>query len=144
MTNYSVLLERFTRIIGERIAAGDNCSETIDNALMTWKLQKREAVRDKEISGKPFLIAGLQVGPKGGYFSIDSLTEFLQTREPAVAHCQELRTARHKIVQLKKNLLKSNEGYAMFTCVSEGYNTVAGQHLASGVATLIQVDLTES
>ena len=128
MTNDSELLERFTRIIGERIAAGDNYSETIDDALnsgnlyqwccrqegllwkpMTWKSEKFESVRDKEISGKPFLISGLQVGPKGGYFSIDSLTEFLQAREPAVAHCQELRTPRHKIARLKKNLLKLNE-----------------------------------
>eukprot|EP00961_Rhodomonas_salina_P137998 1856650-Rhodomonas_salina.1 len=67
----------------------------------------------------------MQVGPKGGYFAIDSLTEFLQDKEPAVVHCQELRTPRYRVARFKKSFTRANEGYAVYTSVADGYDTVA-------------------
>ena len=81
MASDSDLLERFTRIIGDRIEAGDDHGGVIDDALQSgnlyqwccrqeglnwrkieWKSEERG--RD-DVRGKPFLVAGVQVGPKG-------------------------------------------------------------------------------
>eukprot|EP00961_Rhodomonas_salina_P046652 626245-Rhodomonas_salina.1 len=98
---------------------------------LLWKPIKWDT-REKEsslcdVKGKSFLIAGIQVRPKGGYFStsIDSLTAFLHDREPAVAHCQELQTPWCCVAQFKKGITHANKGYAVYTNVAKGYDTVA-------------------
>eukprot|EP00961_Rhodomonas_salina_P293460 3933779-Rhodomonas_salina.1 len=156
--NDSELLERFTRILGERIAAGEDHRVVVDEALesgdvqhwcakyegITWiPLKFRERTSsDTDVDGKGFVVASMQTGPKGGQFAVDAITSFLNDQHPGVAHLQELRTPRHKIARLKKRIKRANSDYAMYTSVAKDHNKVAGSHL--GVATLVRIDLTES